>query len=91
LFQWIQKFLMYRVELSTLLGLLCLVAIPFLFFRTGTRVVADASPSGKFCLIPGFCRVFTALGILLTSVVYHFEFPPGISEGLLPGVVTCIQ
>jgi hypothetical protein len=64
---------------------ICLVANPLLFFRTGTGVVAGAS--GKFCLI-GFCHVFTALGISLTSVVYHFEFPPGISEGLLPGVVT---
>jgi hypothetical protein len=27
------------------------------------------------------------LGISSTSMVYHFEFPPGISEGLLPGVV----
>jgi hypothetical protein len=76
-----------KLLILTLLGLLRLVAIPFLFFRAGTGVVASVSPSSKFCLI-GFCRVFTALGILLTSVVYHFEFPPGISDGLLAGVVT---
>jgi hypothetical protein len=93
-------FLFDRVKLTTFsfvsvdsklliltLGLLGLVTIPFLFFRAGTGVVAGVSPSGKFRLI-GFCCVFTALGILLTSVVYHFEFPPGISDGLLPGVVT---
>jgi hypothetical protein len=57
------KFLMYQVELSTFWGLLCLVAIPLLFFRTGTGVVVG--PSGKFRLI-GFCHVFTALGISLT-------------------------
>jgi hypothetical protein len=75
-----------KLLILTFLGLLRLVAIPFLFFRAGTGVVAGVSPSGKFRLI-GFCRVLAALGISLTSVVYHFEFPPGISDGLLPGVV----
>ncbi len=82
-------FLSDRVRSTTLCAPLRLVAIPFLFFRAGTGIVDGISPSGKFRLL-GFCRVFTALGISLTSVVYHFdfEFPTGISDGLLPGVVT---
>jgi hypothetical protein len=63
----------------------CFVNIPFLFFWAAAGFVAGAGPSGMLHFI-GFCLVFTALGMSLTSVVCHFEFPPGISEGFVPGV-----
>jgi hypothetical protein len=48
--------------------------------------MVGAGSLGKYRFF-GFCLVFTALGISLTSMVYHFEFPLGLSEGSLPGVV----
>ena len=63
-----------------------LVATPFLLFWVGAGALVGTNPSGKLRLI-GFCRVFNALGVLLTSVVCHVDFPPGISEGRTPGEV----
>jgi hypothetical protein len=62
-----------------------LVVIPLLFFWAGAGVVAGAGLSGELRFV-GFCLVFVPSGMSLTSEVHHLEFPPGISEGFMPGV-----
>ena len=67
-----------RVKSATFYFMLPLLAIAFHFFHSGPCFVdAGADSSGKkVCFKAGLCLVFTVLGIPLTSVVYHFEFPP---------------
>ncbi len=64
-----------------------LLLFPLLFFRVGADsflfVGADPTGTDRF----GFCcGILLVVGVSLTSEVCHFEFPPGILEGLLPGI-----
>jgi hypothetical protein len=61
----------------------CYHSFPLFLGWSPGFVMAGAAGTLRFI---GFCLVFTALGMSLTSVVCHFECPPGISEGFVLGV-----
>ena len=70
----------------TLLGTQLLVFL-LLFFWVDAGIVAGADPSGKL-RFTGMFLVPTIRGCSLSNFSYHFEFPPGLSEGHTLGVVT---
>jgi hypothetical protein len=70
----------------TLLGTQPLVFL-LLFFWFYAGIVAGVDPSGKL-RFTGMFLVPTVWGCSLSNFSYHFEFPPGISEGPTLGVVT---